>query len=284
MMKKVVIHGDGANQEGRSFIMRSNNIFDIRALVDRKTGKTAHDFNGIPVYPSFDDVRDNDIDYIFVMCQDYDSVLREYQMRQQKRGGTYTILSLRHTHAVHKQKQFCALANEIYRLNVPGSVAELGVDFGDTAKYINLFFEDRTLYLFDTFEGFSQKDIEYERGLESLVEKAARLYDYPLKEADVLNRMFTPSQCVIKRGLFPDSLNGLEDTFAFVHIDCDLSKPIQDALEYFYPRLSKGGYICVHDYFNPDFPGVCPVVSRFIDKHQVKMVPCIGYNGAIITK
>ena len=158
------------------------------------------------------------------------------------------------------------------------------MDFGDTAKYINLFFDDRKLYLFDTFHGFSDTDIKHEVSLNTMTESVAHYYDKRSCEADVIKRMFYPELCVIKKGVFPDSLEGLEDRFAFVHIDCDLSKPIKDALEYFYPRLSEGGYICVHDYFNPRFPGVQTVMRDFSEKHRVKMIPVPGYNGAIITK
>lgn len=51
------------------------------------------------------------------------------------------------------------VANEIYKNNIKGNVAELGVFRGDFAKFINLSFPDRKLYLFDTFEGFDEKDI-----------------------------------------------------------------------------------------------------------------------------
>jgi O-methyltransferase len=53
-------------------------------------------------------------------------------------------------------------AYEIYANNIKGNVAELGVFRGDFAKFINMSFPDRKLYLFDTFEGFDKKDIEVE--------------------------------------------------------------------------------------------------------------------------
>jgi len=171
-----------------------------------------------------------------------------------------------------------------YYQNISGSVAELGVFQREFAKYINEVYSDRTLYLFDTFEGFSNADVEHERSLNTMTEDMVHRFDKSSKEADVLKKMFYPKQCVIKKGVFPDSLEGLEDTFAFVHIDCDLSKPIHDALEYFYPRLSTGGFVCVHDYFNPKFPGVRSVVRDFVERQRAKMVPVLGYNGAIIRK
>ena len=41
-------------------------------------------------------------------------------------------------------------------------MAELGVYRGEFAKEINKVFPDRTLYLFDTFEGFAEQDCDTE--------------------------------------------------------------------------------------------------------------------------
>ncbi|HCT91620.1 MAG TPA: hypothetical protein DF613_09630, partial [Lachnospiraceae bacterium] len=58
-------------------------------------------------------------------------------------------------------------AEEIRTANLPGAVAELGVYRGDFAIEINRLFPDRTLYLFDTFTGFSPEDMAAERRLVS---------------------------------------------------------------------------------------------------------------------
>jgi len=38
------------------------------------------------------------------------------------------------------------------------------------------------------------------------------------------------------------------DRFAFVHLDADLEAPIAAGLEFFWPRLTPGEWIVVHDY------------------------------------
>src|SRR6476660_1369139 len=55
------------------------------------------------------------------------------------------------------------VSNEIYRKNLPGNVAELGVYKGGFAKHINAYFPDRKFYLFDTFEGFHLDDVQNEK-------------------------------------------------------------------------------------------------------------------------
>jgi hypothetical protein len=43
--------------------------------------------------------------------------------------------------------------------------------------------------------------------------------------------------------------------WSFVHIDVDLYEPTRDCLEYFYPRLEKGGVIINDDFDSALFPG-----------------------------
>ena len=50
-------------------------------------------------------------------------------------------------------------AQRIVEKKMPGFIAELGVYRGELAATLNRLFPDRTLYLFDTFEGFSQSDL-----------------------------------------------------------------------------------------------------------------------------
>ena len=54
-------------------------------------------------------------------------------------------------------------SNYVDLQKIQGSVCECGVNRGDFAYWINLYFPTRTLYLFDTFEGFDRRDLERER-------------------------------------------------------------------------------------------------------------------------
>jgi len=174
------------------------------------------------------------------------------------------------------------VAKEIIDRNVSGNVAELGVYRGEFAKHINKVFKDRKLYLFDTFEGFHRKDrqIEIERGI------ASRDQDFTETSIElVLSKMEYPNQCVVKKGYFPDTAVGLEETFAFVSIDTDLYNPIYEGLKYFYPRLSNGGYIFVHDYNNTQYPGSKQAVIDFCRESGINYFPlCDCYGTAVILK
>jgi O-methyltransferase len=139
------------------------------------------------------------------------------------------------------------VAHEIYTNNIPGNVAELGVFRGDFAKLINSAFPDRKLYLFDTFEGFDENDIKAE--YKGRASTGASVQDFSDTTVNlVLGKMKYRETCVVKKGYFPQTAQDVEDVFAFVSIDTDLFEPIYNGLCYFYPRLSQGGYIFVHDY------------------------------------
>lgn len=174
------------------------------------------------------------------------------------------------------------VSQEIFENNVQGAVAELGVYKGQFAKYINSLFPDRTFYLFDTFEGFDQKDVEIEvnnkfsTGTQDFSNTSIQL---------VLDKMQHKNKCIIKKGWFPESLEGLEDKFCFVSLDADLYKPIYDGLEYFYPRLNKGGYIFIHDYNNKIYDGAKTAVREFCKKYDISYVPMTDtWGSAIIAK
>jgi len=54
---------------------------------------------------------------------------------------------------------FVENARLIEHEGIPGSLAELGVYRGTTAKLLHALFPGRTLWLFDTFEGFDPRDL-----------------------------------------------------------------------------------------------------------------------------
>ena len=51
------------------------------------------------------------------------------------------------------------IADQIRERNAAGQTAELGVYQGAFAAEIGRLFPDRRLYLFDTFEGFDEQDL-----------------------------------------------------------------------------------------------------------------------------
>ena len=173
-------------------------------------------------------------------------------------------------------------SREVYRSHIEGATAELGVYRGDFAVRINHFFPDRKLYLFDTFEGFDVRDAEFDRNKNF---SKASLDFSGTSEGLVLSRMEHPENCIIRKGWFPSTAEGIEDKFCFVSIDADLYQPILAGLEFFYPRLNHGGVIMIHDFNDVTFKGVRPAVKEFCDRNNIGYV-CLSdqCGSAVITK
>ncbi len=173
------------------------------------------------------------------------------------------------------------VAEEIRTNKVPGNVAELGVYQGDFSRYINSAFPDRKLYLFDTFQGFSEKDksVDVTGGFSPATE------DFSNTTVDsVLDQMAHKENILVRAGRFPDSLMDadLNETFAFVSIDVDLFKPTYEGLQFFYPRLSKGGYIFLHDYNSSDYQGVKAAVKKYCNEQGAGYFPLVDPCGTVV--
>jgi hypothetical protein len=171
-------------------------------------------------------------------------------------------------------------AEWVSQRGVAGSIAELGVYQGEQAALLNQLFPIRTIHLFDTFQGFSEADIttEAQSGF-----SAAALGDFQDTSVDrVLARLAHPDRAIVHAGMFPDTAEGVEDQFAFVSLDVDLYEPTLAGLEYFYPRLSQGGFIFIHDYNNRRYSGVRHAVDAFLERNAVPALPLPDFAGTLV--
>lgn len=171
------------------------------------------------------------------------------------------------------------VSNEINKNKLEGNVAELGVYKGKFARYLNLYFPDRILYLFDTFEGFDERDVEKEK------QKSFSSGDQDFSNTSVdavMKLMPNPGQCRPVKGFFPESANGIEDQFVFVSLDADLYEPIYHGLQFFYPKLVRGGYIFVHDFNNDSYKGSRKAVEKFCSEENINFVPLPDAGGSAV--
>lgn len=179
-----------------------------------------------------------------------------------------------------RTQAFNLCAEQVELRNVAGSIAELGVFRGDQAHLMGKLFPDRTFHLFDTFEGFAQSDLKIEHDAGYSV---ADIGDFANTSVDlVLEKIVNPERVVVHQGYFPATAAGVEDTFAFVSLDVDLHDPTAAGLEYFYPRLSSGGFIFVHDYNNGRYNGVKDAVEAFVARTHCCTMPLPDFSGSIV--
>ncbi|ABQ24908.1 TylF/MycF/NovP-related O-methyltransferase [Geotalea uraniireducens] len=143
---------------------------------------------------------------------------------------------------------------QVAKDDIPGALAECGVYIGTTSKFIHDRLPGRPFYLFDTFQGFDERD--------SMAETDFRFRDTSVQL--VLDHIGDTNNIYIRKGYFPETASGLEHAqFALVMIDFDKYEPTLSALEFFYPKVSAGGFIFVHDYSSPESGWAC---SKALDE------------------
>jgi len=145
-------------------------------------------------------------------------------------------------------------------LTISGDFAEVGVFGGGSAKIICMAKKARHLYLFDTFQGMP-KPAKEDTGIAEFTLRASI--------EDVERELSSYPNVHIYKGLFPQTAEGIRNkTFAFVHLDADLYESTKQSLEFFYPRMVKGGIILMHDYQR--IKGVTKAIDEF---YQAKPEP-----------
>ncbi|WP_075590372.1 TylF/MycF/NovP-related O-methyltransferase [Labilibacter marinus] len=166
--------------------------------------------------------------------------------------------------------------------NIEGCLAEVGVFKGETAKVIHHLLPQRQLYLFDSFSGLPAQVIRED--CDGTVRPQTVNFEQTSKEG-VEKYIKGNGNIEIREGIFPDTAQDLSDkTFAFVHLDADLYQSTLDGLEFFYPRLSPGGSILIHDY-NHNWEGVRKAVDEFeltVPEQFVELMDM--YGSVLLTK
>ena len=176
------------------------------------------------------------------------------------------------------------LLRDLVERKVEGDLAELGVFRGSTARLIHHYLPERKFYLFDTFAGFAERDVQIEAAQTGRSTKSS---EFALTTLDLARRNVAQQNENVQffPGYFPESAPAfLKDrTFAFVNLDADLYEPTFAGLNFFYERMVPGGYILVHDYSS--WPGARKAVQEFFKDKPETPVPMPDKSGsALISK
>lgn len=180
------------------------------------------------------------------------------------------------------------VSRRLDELGVEGAIADLGAYRGDISWQLNAMMPERKLYLFDTFTGYDERDIAKEQQLQ-LSEAQAGTYSLSSNELEHLNerilgRMPYADMVEIRSGWFPETAFDLEDEkYAMVHIDTGLYAPTYSGIQYFFPRMSKGGVILVSGYTNGKSQSVCQAVRDLEEKYGAFLIaPLCDIAGTIM--
>lgn len=271
----------GAGDWGKKFILDNTNNMHIIAFADNDIMKHGRSYMGhIVISP--DHIHSYEYDKIIIAIDDYPDSSKE-SARVESAKTVDAIINQLENLGVSRSK--IALAPQPYDARVDflykfsqiahedsfykEYVAECGVYRGHFAAHINAAFPESTLFLFDTFEGFDERDIKCENPADIEYVKKARVNLINTSADIALLRCPFPENVVIKAGYVPDTFSGLEGKeFTFVNLDMDLYRPTLEALRFFVPRMVYGGVILIHDYYHKYFSGVKQAVKEYKNENS----------------
>lgn len=267
-MKKAFIFGTGST--GRRISREVKEKYQIIGFLDNDSSKWGGNIDGVPIVRTPEGIFDDEYDEIIICSlQGMQSIKKQLitaGVSQYKINTDY--ISTQVNARINYLRDFADLYRECSK---EYAVAEGGVFQGDFAKEINLCFPNSTLYLFDTFEGFDNRDIniEHREGYSVFEEKHMGKTSAEL----VLSKLPYKEKAIIRKGYFPETTVGLSGVrFFFVNLDFDLYNPTLDGLRFFYPRLGEDGVILVHDYYNPGYLGIKKAIDDFEMEIKNKLV------------
>ncbi|MBR3263895.1 class I SAM-dependent methyltransferase [Candidatus Saccharibacteria bacterium] len=174
--------------------------------------------------------------------------------------------------------------SEVLSRGISGDVVEFGCYRGDTSLLLEKILEREfpgsvaRLWIYDSFEGLPMKTRE-DVSVAGDNFKAGELF---VTKREVVERFKKAGLRVprVRKGFFEDldagdlntsgknlGTSDLPSEIAFAFLDGDLYRSIKTSLELVTPRMNHDGVILVHDYNNPQLPGV----SRAVDEWMAKI-------------
>lgn len=175
----------------------------------------------------------------------------------------------------------CWFANHVKSL--PGDFVECGVNTGAYARAVMEYTDFRalhkTFYLLDTFNGLVRNqvtDAEMKAGIRHYFGNYSDVYENTL-------RTFEGFPACIIRGEIPGTLPQCKtEAISYLSIDMNCVFPEIAALDYFFPKVVKGGVIILDDYGFPMHINQKIAFDGFAAKHQLTILALPTGQGVII--
>lgn len=184
---------------------------------------------------------------------------------------------------VQETAEIIHLAQQVLLDSIEGDFVELGCYKGDTslqlAKLLAAqraatqppsYITKRILYLYDSFAGLPPRSPEDASSIGENF-KAGELFVTKREVIDKLRHAGLDLRYIKVKKAFFEELNPTTDLpsqIALAFLDGDLYNSIQTSLQLVAPRLQARGLIIVHDYNNPELPGVALAVDEFLARHH----------------
>ena len=160
----------------------------------------------------------------------------------------------------------------VLKSDAEGDVVEFGCYVGTTSVPMAKLLQttQRTLYVYDSFEGLPEKTSEDkspagEQFVAGELSASKKVFIKNFKQAGV-------PLPVITKGWFSDvTEDQVPDKIAFAFLDGDYYRSVLDPLKLIWPRLAPGAVIIVDDYANEALPGAAKATDEWLLTHPAKL-------------
>jgi len=184
--------------------------------------------------------------FIPKFMQPYLRGLRKRLQRGNRLGEPYrTVFPYTQVHPI-RQQNLVRIGRDIDTRRVPGAVVECGVLDGGTAALMGFATKQRSIHLFDSWEGLpgiSEKDGE--AGM-----WAGDVVGSPRRATAIFKALgVNLDRVIFHKGWFNETFQkAWIPEIALLHVDADFYDSVRLALETWEPFVSPGGYIQIDDY------------------------------------
>lgn len=155
-------------------------------------------------------------------------------------------------------------------LLLPGDFVELGCYEGDTSLLLAELLKgsNTKLWIYDSFEGLPPKGSEdFSAAGEAFQEGVLSVSKREVKARFLRANLPVP---IIKKAWFSDLTDAdMPSKISFAFLDGDLYQSIKDSLRLVGDKMVPGGIIIVHDYNNPELPGVTKAVDEWASGRKI---------------
>jgi O-methyltransferase len=173
-----------------------------------------------------------------------------------------------------RQENLLRLADIIEREDIPGAVVECGVLDGGTSGLMayGTAGSGRPVHMFDAWRGLPETTPEDGKGGEKWV---GDIVGSKARVEQVMRLLkIDPARLNYHVGWFHETFPTANvPTVALLHIDCDFYEPTKLCLEYWYDKVSPGGFVQIDDY--DIFIGSTKSVDEFLAQH-----PAVKFESA----
>jgi len=179
-----------------------------------------------------------------------------------------------------------------------GVIVECGVGTGFTLSVISKI-SKKKIYAFDSFEGFPDNTSEHDHKNISKVLRFSK-WHYKLMTIDLVKQNLINNdvktddinnKIIFKKGFFPNSFKDFNEEVCFLHLDVDLYNSYKDCLEFFFPKLKKGGIVTFDEYYKDinapsrkgwDWRGSNIAIDEYVEKNNLELLEhSTGYKYII---